>query len=107
HLQQVYEKNKEERYEYMDRERFEVPMIVREGKHEQAVSEFKGADEEGYRMVQKLNSHKLLLDEVEFLREVMLDIFDNIPIDRIQHDDENRDKDLSEISSKLSKALYG
>lgn len=106
-MSESLKRNGDKRYEYMDSERFTTPAVVKEGNHFEVVADFKGADEEGYEVVKKLNCHKLLVNEIAVLTGVLLEIHDMIPLDKIQHDDPNKDELLSKISSIISSTYYG
>lgn len=80
---------------------------MREDDHFEEVAEIKCDDIEGYEIVRKLNTHGTLLKEIDNLRNVLLEINELIPIDKIQHDDPNKDELLHKISNIISDACYG
>src|SRR5699024_9536398 len=101
------EKQGDKRYEYMDSDRVCVPSIVDEKDHFRTVAEFKGNNKEGYDIVYKLNRHKLLVDEVNMLSDTLLKIYEMIPIEKIQHNDPDKDELLYEISNLIAEVYYG
>lgn len=99
--------NGDSQYVYMDSERTHTPHIANKDDHNQIVAEFNMDDKKGYEVVHVLNNHKVLVDEVTLLYDELLKMQDLIPVDRIQHDDPNKDDVLFKLSMKISDLCYG